>query len=191
MDFFTLILLALGLSADAFAVAVINGMCDSRVTKKHALLTAFTFGFFQALMPTLGFFLGRSFYEFIRRYQHWVALLLLGAIGINMLIDTYKEWKCPGGETCEIHDVFSAKNLVLQGIATSIDALAAGVSIAVLSVNILYAATVIGSITILCCVIGVFLGKRFGSLLGLKAKLLGGFVILGIGIKIFVENQFL
>lgn len=191
MDFFTLVLLALGLSADAFAVAVINGMCDSGVTKKHAILTAFTFGFLQALMPTLGFFLGRSFYDFIRHYQHWVALTLLGAIGVNMLIDSYKEWKCPDGEAYSIQSVFSAKNLVLQGIATSIDALAAGVSLAVLNVHILYAASVIGSITFLCCAIGVFLGRRFGSLLGLRAKLLGGFVIIGIGIKIFVENQFL
>jgi putative Mn2+ efflux pump MntP len=190
MDFITLVLLALGLSADAFAVAVTNGMYNSRVTKKHALLTAFLFGFFQALMPTLGFSLGRGFYDFICRYQHWVALILLGAIGINMLVDTYHEWKHSEQRVCSPRNVFTIRNLLLQGIATSIDALAAGISIAAMNVQILYAASVIGSITFLCCFFGVLLGKRFGSLLGLKAKLLGAFIILGIGIKMLLFTAY-
>jgi len=190
MDFMTLILLALALSTDAFAVSVTNGMCNDKVTKKHAFLTATTFGFFQALMPVLGFFLGKTFSEVVSRYQHWIALFLLGAIGVNMLTDTYKEWKNKE-LVCTNRNIFSAKNLILQGIATSIDALAAGVGIAVMNINILSAALMIGMITFVLCVIGVYIGKKFGSLLELRAKLIGGIVLILLGVKIFVENQFL
>ncbi len=190
MDLITLILLALGVSADAFAVAVTNGMCSSKVTKKHAVVTALTFGFFQALMPVLGFTLGKAFSDIVCRYQHWIALLLLGAIGVNMLADTFEEWKSTVS-TCTNRNLFNAKNLIMQGIATSIDALAAGVSIAVLNINILSAALLIGLITFVLCTLGVYIGKKFGSLFGLRAKLVGGIVLIAIGLKIFVENQFL
>lgn len=191
MEFITLILLALGLAADAFAVSVTNGMCSSgKVTRKHAAATALTFGFFQALMPVLGFILGRTFAEIVSLYQHWIALLLLGAIGVNMLTDTYKEWKNPE-DVCSIQNIFTLRNLIMQGIATSIDALAAGVSIAVLDINILPAALTIGFTTFLLCLIGVYIGKKFGTMLGLRAKLLGGMVLILLGLKIFVQNQFL
>lgn len=192
MDLLTLVLLALGLSADAFAVAITNGMCSNRVTKGHAIATAFAFGFFQALMPVLGFTLGRTFSDFVCRYQHWIALLLLGAIAINMLTDTFKEWKSAGTVSmCTTRNIFSVKNLLMQAIATSIDALAAGVSIAVLNINIVSAALLIGLITFILCMAGVYIGKKFGSLLGLRAKLIGGLVLLTIGLKIFIENQFI
>ncbi len=190
MDFLTLVLLALALAADAFAVSVTNGMCSSKVTKRHALLTALIFGFFQALMPVLGFILGKTFADIVFRFQHWIALLLLGAIGINMLTDAAKEWSSPDGEACTALNIFSSKNLVLQGIATSIDALAAGVSIAVLNINIITSALIIGTITFFLCAVGVYIGKRFGALLGLRAKVLGGIVLLGIGLRIFIQNQF-
>jgi putative Mn2+ efflux pump MntP len=190
MDFLTLILLALGLSADAFAVAVTNGICSSRVTKRHAFYTALTFGFFQALMPVLGFTLGRTFSDIVCRYQHWIALFLLGAIGINMLLEAIKEWRNPE-DVCVTKNIFTPKNLIMQGIATSIDALAAGVSIAVLKINIFSAALLIGTITFFCCAIGVYIGKKFGSLLGMRARLVGGLVLILIGLKIFIQNQFL
>ncbi len=190
MDLLTLVLLALCLSADAFAVAVTNGMCSDKVTKRHAVMTALTFGFFQALMPVLGFTLGKAFWDIVCRYQHWIALLLLGAIGVNMLADTYKEWKS-AEINCTNRNLFNSKNLIMQGIATSIDAMAAGVSIAVLNINILSAALLIGLITFVLCTFGVYIGKKFGSLLGLRAKLVGGIVLIAIGLKIFVENQFL
>lgn len=190
MDFVTLILLALGLSADAFAVAVTNGICSNRVTKKNALATAVTFGFFQGLMPVLGFFLGKTFSDFINRYQHWVALILLTIIGINMLNEVYKEWKNPE-DCCPATSIFTAKNLIMQGIATSIDALAAGVSLTVMKINIVSAALLIGAITFFCCALGVYIGKKFGSLLGLRARLVGGIILVLLGLKIFVENQFL
>ncbi len=190
MDFLTLVLLALGLAADAFAVSVTNGMCSSRVTKRHALLTALTFGFFQALMPVLGFALGNSFANIVFRIQHWIALLLLGAIGANMLLDALKESKSAEGEECNTLNIFQAKSIILQGLATSIDALAAGVSIAVLNISILASALTIGVITFLLCTIGVYIGKRFGAILGFRAKVLGGIVLIGIGVRIFIENQF-
>lgn len=189
MDLITLSLLALGLSADAFAVAVTNGICSSKVTKKDAALTAFTFGFCQAIMPVLGFLLGKTFSDVVCRFQHWVALFLLGFIGINMFVDAYKEWKSPE-EACSNLKIFSAKNLILQGIATSIDALAAGVSLAVMNINIFSAALLIGLITYFCCSLGVLIGRKFGSLLGLRAKILGGVLLILIGLRIFIEHQF-
>jgi putative Mn2+ efflux pump MntP len=190
MDFVTLILLALGLAADAFAVSITNGMCSSRVTKRNALLMAFTFGFFQALMPVLGFILGNTFAGFVFRFQHWIALLLLGAIGVNMLSDALRERDTPEEEGCSTLSIFQSRNLILQGIATSIDALAAGVSIAVLNINILTSALIIGMITFLLCAVGVYIGKRFGNILGFRAKVLGGIVLIGIGARIFIENHF-
>ena len=190
MDFITLVLLALGLAADAFAVSVTNGMCSSRVTRRHNLVTAFTFGFFQAIMPVLGFILGRTFADIVFRFQHWIALLLLGAIGVNMLTDVIKEWKSEKVAICSTLNLFSAKNLIMQGIATSIDAMAAGVSIAVLNINILTSALTIGIITFLLCSIGVYIGKRFGARLGLRAKILGGIALICIGLRIFIQNQF-
>lgn len=189
MDFITLILLALCLSADAFAVAVTNGICSSKVSKKNALATAITFGFFQGLMPVLGFTLGKTFSEFVCRYQHWIALLLLGAIGVNMLIDAIKDSKNPEAPLGE-KNIFTAKNLVMQGIATSIDALAAGVSLAVLKINIFSSAILIATITFFCCGLGIYIGKKFGNLLGLRARFVGGMILLVLGLKIFVEGQF-
>lgn len=189
MDFLTLILVAFGLAADAFAVAVTNGMYCPKFTKKHALSTGLAFGFFQALMPILGYFLGRSFSQIVHRFQHWVALILLGAIGINMLAEAFKE-KQDSDENRLPADLFHPRKLIMQGIATSIDALAAGVSFAVLEMSIFTASILIGVITLLCCYLGVYIGRMFGTLLGRRARLLGGIVLILIGMKIFIENQF-
>lgn len=186
---FTLILLAFGLSADAFAVSITNGIISRKVTKKDALLTAFTFGFFQALMPILGYTLGTTFSGFVNRYQHWVALILLGAIGTNMLIGAIKDWRHPD-DTLDATNIFTAQNLITQGVATSIDALAAGVSLAVLDINIFSSALLIGTITFLCSALGVYIGKKFGSLLGLRARFIGSIILILLGVKIFIENQF-
>lgn len=190
MDYITLMILALALSADAFAVAVTNGIFDQTVTLKDALKTAFVFGIFQALMPILGFVLGTTFSETVHRYQHWIALFLLSAIGLNMLREALHD-SSDSEEIQSETNLFTVKNLTMQGIATSIDALAAGVSLAVLDINIVNSALLIGLITFLCCAIGVYIGKKFSSLLGLRARIVGGLVIIAIGLKIFIENQFL
>lgn len=189
MDYITLILIALGLAADAFAVSVTNGMCSKQITKINALLTGITFGFFQGLMPFLGFFLGRTLSEFVYQYQHWVALFLLCAIGLDMLVDAAKD-RDATDNSLSTNDVFTTKNLLLQGIATSIDAFAVGVSFAVLQINIYSSSLLICAITFFCCFVGVYIGRIFGSILGLKARFLGGIVLLLIGFKIFVEHQF-
>ncbi len=186
MDLLTLLLVAFSLSADAFAVAITNGICCKKLTLKHVIATALSFGFFQGFMPTLGFILGKTCSEIISRYHHFVALFLLSAIGINMLAEVYREKK-NSDQHCSTKDIFTMKNLILQGIATSIDALAAGVSFAAMEVNILIASALIGIITFLCCSFGVYIGKRFGALLGLRARLVGGILLIIIGLNIFFE----
>lgn len=189
MDLYTLIILALGLSADAFAVSISNGICSRKVTKRDALITALFFGFFQALMPVLGYILGNTFSGIVSRYQHWIALFLLGAIGINMLSEAISEEK-HSEDGCQVNNIFTIRNLIMQGVATSIDALAAGVSLAVLNLNIFTSALLIGSVTFIFCASGVYIGKKFGSLLGLRARLLGGSILILLGLKIFIQNQF-
>lgn len=187
MDLLSRFIIALGLSADAFAVSVSDGMCGRNVTKKHALMTAVSFGFFQCMMPILGFLLGRTFSDAISSIQHLVALVLLGAIGVNMIAEAVKEYRHPEN-VCNTDRIFSARNLLLQGIATSIDALAIGVGFAAMKVNICTSSLLIGIVTFTVCIIGVFIGKRFGLLLGLRARLAGGILLIIIGLKIFIEN---
>lgn len=187
MDLLSRFIIALGLSADAFAVSVTDGMCGRKVTKKDAILTATSFGLFQGIMPILGFVLGKTFSDTICRFQHWVALFLLGAIGINMIVEAVKEYRHPDN-VCGGNKVFGARNLILQGIATSIDALAVGVGFAAMKVNIYTSSILIGFVTFIFCVFGVFIGKRFGFLLGIRARLIGGILLIIIGLKIFFEN---
>ncbi|MFT4144004.1 MAG: manganese efflux pump, partial [Mobilitalea sp.] len=118
MDYTTLFLLALGLSADAFAVAITNGIYHNQISKKECLLTGLTFGLFQGLMPIIGYFLGSTFSDVLNNYHHWIAFFLLGAIGINMVTEAIKERKNPEAEI-EAVDIFAPKNLTLQGIATA------------------------------------------------------------------------
>lgn len=187
MDFITQILLSFCLATDAFAVSITNGMCSYKVTKENVVSTAFTFGLFQGFMPILGFLLGNSFTDIISRYQHFIALFLLGAIGLNMIVDAIKDNKNPEG-VCKTKNVFTTKNLIIQGVATSIDALALGVSLAAMDANITTTALLIGSITFICCSFGVYIGRKFGLLLGIRAKFGGGILLILLGIKIFIEN---
>jgi putative Mn2+ efflux pump MntP len=163
--------------------------CSHKVTKKNALITGISFGLFQAFMPVLGYFLGKTFFDLVYRYQHWIAFFLLNAIGFNMLVEAIREHKATENP---LHNryIFTIKNLAIQGIATSIDALAAGVSFAVLKINIFIASLLIGIITFYCCFFGVCIGRVFGSLLGLRARLIGGIILIVTGIKIFLEHQF-
>lgn len=180
-------LLGFCVATDAFAVSITNGMCSQKVTKGNMFITAFTFGAFQGIMPLLGFTLGKRFTDIIFRYQHIVALFLIGAIGINMIVDAVKELRNPE-DVCTSNNIFTAKNLILQGIATSIDALAVGVSLAAINANISTASLTIAVITFLCCALGVYIGRKFGVLLGIRAKFAGGILLVLIGVKIFVEH---
>lgn len=187
MDILTQILLAFCLATDAFAVSITDGMCSNKITRSNVFTTAITFGSFQAFMPVIGFILGNTFSEVISRYQHYIALFLLGAIGMNMIVDAIKEQRQPES-VCKTKDVFSPVNLIIQGIATSIDALAVGVSLAAMKANIFTTSLLIGIVTFLCCAFGVYIGRKFGVLLGIRAKLGGGILLILIGIKIFIEN---
>ncbi len=186
MSIATLFLLAVGLSMDAFAVSVSNGMCYADYRKSQALTSAFFFGLFQAGMPLLGYLGGQYFESYIKRYDHWIALLLLGYIGGNMLADAIRDRNTPP-EHCE-RDRYSTKAMLLQGVATSIDALAVGVGFAAMQVAIIPAVLMIGIVTAICCMIGGGLGRKFGALLSHRAKLAGGLILIGIGFKIFLEH---
>lgn len=186
MDIVTIILIALSLAMDAFTIAVANGLCSKEVTRKKALSCAFTFGLFQGLMPVIGFYVGNIFKDTITAVDHWIALILLSAIGINMITESNQS-----NDDCDQLDddkIFSPKNLFIQGIATSIDALAVGISICALQFDILWTASIIGIITFVICFVGVYIGKKFGSLFSKRAELIGGSVLILLGIKIFLED---
>lgn len=177
-----LILIAIGLAMDAFAVSLGKGLTLKRVDSKYALVAGAWFGGFQALMPIIGYLLGRTFAGFVISVDHWIAFVLLALIGINMIRDTL--W----GDKEQHTSDFSTRSMFLMAVATSIDALAVGVTMAFLDVNIWIAATVIGVITFALSAVGVVLGSRFGALLGSKAGLLGGVILIGLGVKIILEH---
>lgn len=187
MGSITLLFTSLGLSMDACAVSISNGMCYGNIHKKQIISTAAAFGFFQAFMPILGFFIGSTFSDAIASLDHWIALILLSIIGGKMISDAIKELKYP--EVCLTDcKLLTPKTIIVQAIATSIDALAVGVGFAVMKVDILSAALSIGIITFINSLIGSHLGKKFGELFKQKAEILGGLILVGIGIKIFIEH---
>lgn len=187
MGTLTLFFTSIGLSMDACAVSISNGMCYGNIKKKQILTTAIAFGFFQALMPILGYIIGSTFSETISFLDHWIALILLGFIGGKMVIEALKELKYP--EAClNVDKNLTFKTLLLQAIATSIDALAVGIGFAVIKVDIISAALSIGLITFINSVIGSSLGKKFGEMFKQKAEILGGAILIIIGIKIFIEH---
>lgn len=183
-----LLLIAVGLSMDAFAVSVTNGLCLKNVNIKWTLGMGLCFGLFQGAMPTIGYFLGSTFSDYISALDHYIALILLGFIGGKMLIDAIKN----KDEHLEKSDAsISLGMLMVQGVATSIDALAVGVSFAMLpNISIVMAAGFIALITFFLSVAAVFVGKKFGSLLNNKAQIIGGIILIAIGVKIFVEHTF-
>ena len=193
MGFPELLLLAIGLAMDAFAVSIGNGLSMKKQNPKAALAIAFSFGLFQALMPTLGYFLGSAFEEVIRQFDHFIALIFLGFIGGKMIFDGIKELIADKkGKTEELPEFkLTFGKLLIQAIATSIDALIVGVSFAALpDVNIWTAVLLIGAVTFVISLIGVFSGKKFGQLLGSKAEIFGGIILVGIGLKVFIEHVF-
>ena len=184
MVMFELFVIALGLSMDAFAVSVCKGLSVQKLRPKHALLCGLYFGGFQALMPFLGWLLGIRFQDLIVSIDHWIAFVLLGIIGINMIRESREcEEECPDAS-------FSIKAMIPLAVATSIDALAVGVTFAFLSVDIVPAVSFIGVTTFVCSAIGVKIGNVFGLRFKSKAELLGGVVLVGMGLKILIEHLF-
>lgn len=184
MSLTELFLLAIGLSMDAFAVSVCKGLSMQKLHPKHALIIGLYFGWFQALMPWTGYLLGIRFQDAIKAYDHWVAFILLGIIGFNMI----KESLDQETESCDAS--VDAKTMLVLAVATSIDALAVGVTFAFLDVSILPAITFIGCTTFVISVIGVKVGTVFGARYKSKAELIGGIILILIGLKILIEHLF-
>ena len=182
-----LLLLALGVSMDAFAVSVCKGLAMPKATLKEGLVCGLWFGGFQALMPTIGFFLGTLFAEAIEAVDHWVAFVLLAIIGINMLKEALENGDCC---SCQEHDAdLSAKTMFVMAVATSIDALAVGISLAMAGdVNIWMAAALIGLFTCGMSAAGVKIGNLFGCRFQKKAQIAGGVILILIGLRILLEH---
>lgn len=184
MNFFEILLIGIGLSMDACAVSMSDGMCF-RLDWKKSLAVGLVFGFFQAAMPLAGYFAGSFFSDQISAFDHWIALILLAFIGGKMVWDGFHH-----DEECSLKP-FSAGLLLMQAVATSIDALAVGVSFAAMNVNIFFAVGLIGLTTFLISVPAVQIGRKIGTKLNAKAEIFGGTILILIGLKIFIEHMWL
>ena len=183
MDLLSLLLLAVGLSMDAFAVSVCKGLAVGKVKAKHMCVVGAWFGGFQALMPTVGYLLGTRFEKSITAVDHWIAFVLLLLIGANMIREALSK-----DEEEEADASLSFKTMLLLAVATSIDALAVGVTFAFLQVNIVPAALTIGATTFLISAIGVKVGSVFGLRYKKRAELAGGAILCLLGVKILLEH---
>ena len=193
MNFIALIFTAFALSMDAFAVSITKGMTIKNLKKSTALKMALAFGVFQGAMPLLGWALGISFESYIKSIDHWIAFILLGFIGFNMIkgfFDDRKEENASELEFSATTDVddLSNKEIIMLAVATSIDALAVGISFAFLNVSIIPAASIICIITFLVCVVGVFVGNKVGDIFNGYAELVGGVILILIRFNIFNEH---
>lgn len=184
MGFFEILLIGIGLSMDAFAVSVCKGLGMTRVNRRSALLLGVFFGGFQAIMPLAGYLLGSRFAASIERFDHWIAFILLALIGANMV----KESREQTDETTKGDGEISLRELITLAVATSIDALAVGVSFAFLGVDILPAVALIGCTTFVLSLAGVWVGNLFGARYKSRAELAGGVILILIGLKILLEH---
>ncbi len=177
------LLIAIGLAMDAFAVSICKGLSMKKIDFKKLFIIALYFGVFQAGMPVIGYFLGESFEEFVTSIDHWIAFILLSFIGINMIRETFAD-----SDDEASNDDTSFKTMVILAIATSIDALAIGITFAFLETNIWISAGVIGVVTFLISAIGVIIGNRFGDKYEKRAEIFGGVILIIMGIKILCEH---
>ena len=182
MSFFELFVLAVGLSMDAFAVSVCKGLSLGKIRGKHMCLAGAWFGGFQALMPLIGYFLGSFFADMVAKYAHWVAFLLLAYIGASMIKESREK-----DEEC-LDPVMDVKTMSLLAVATSIDALAVGVTFAFLKAAIVPAVSFIGVVTFVCSAAGVKIGSLFGSKYKSRAEFCGGVILILIGLKILLDG---
>lgn len=183
MGIVEILLISVGLAMDAFSVAVCKGLAMKKIDWKKAIIIAFYFGIFQALMPLIGFLLGNTFQDLITQIDHWVAFVLLGGIGINMIREAFLD------EAESINDSIAVKTMILLSIATSIDALAVGITFAFLKTNfIALIILTIGVITFFMSLFGVIIGNKFGAKFGKKAEVLGGVILILIGIEVLCDH---
>lgn len=177
-----ILLISIGLAMDAFAVSVCKGLAMKKMSWKKAIIIGLYFGIFQAVMPVIGYFLGTTFERFITNVDHWVAFILLVGIGINMVKEAFNK------ESENRNDNVDMKTMLVLSIATSIDALAIGITFACLKIHIVMPVITIGLITFIISVIGVKIGNQFGDKYGKKAEIMGGVILILLGIKILLEH---
>lgn len=183
MGIVELVLIGVGLAMDAFAVSICKGLSmKKRINYKKALIVALYFGLFQGGMPLIGYLLGVSFEEIVLSIDHWIAFILLSVIGIGMIKESL------GDEEESLNDKVDFKTMIILAIATSIDALAIGVTFAFLNVNIIFASLLICVITFVISYFGVVFGNKFGDKFGSKAELVGGIILILMGLKILLEH---
>lgn len=179
---FSLFVLAVGLSMDAFAVSICKGLAMKQITLKKACIVGLWFGCFQAIMPTIGYLLGNQFEKYITSVDHWIAFVLLAFIGGSMIKESFSKDEEAADDSLDV------KTMFLLAVATSIDALAVGVTFAFLQVRIIPAVSFIGIITFTLSAVGVKIGNVFGIRYKSKAELAGGIILVGMGIKILLEH---
>lgn len=188
MGYLELLLIGVGLAMDAFAVSICKGLNMRKVNKKHCFIIALFFGGFQALMPLIGWIVGRQFERYITMIDHWIAFTLLVIIGGKMVVEVLKGEE--EEEVCPVEiERLDYKELFLLAVATSIDALAVGITFAFLQVSIIPAITIIGVVTFIISAAGVFIGNIFGSKYKSKAELAGGIILILIGTKILLDHM--
>lgn len=195
MGFLELFLIAIGLSMDAFAVSLCKGLQMKTFNTKQAFIIALFFGGFQALMPSLGWLLGFQFKDYITNFDHWVAFVLLSFIGGKMLYDCFfakeeNNTECDCSPQSKETSKFSISELFILAIATSIDALAVGITFAFLQVNIFSSCITIGITTLIFSIIGVLIGHKFGNKFQKVSEIFGGIILIVIGLKILIEHLF-
>lgn len=178
------ILIGIGLAMDAFAVSITSGITIRKMRLRHAFMISAFFGFFQALMPLIGWTLGLSFRSYIQFIDHWIAFILLGFIGTKMIIDSRSPEKNESFDPLNVYILFTLS------IATSIDALAVGITFSFLDIQIWYTSLIIGLITFVICLIGTKIGKTYGHLLEDKVEIFGGIILISIGLKILIQHLF-
>ncbi len=184
-----MVLAALGLSMDAAAVSIANGLYYKNTSGAKVLLMAFCFGLFQAAMPLIGYFAGSLFRDAIMRIDHWIVLIILAFLGTKMIVEALKN-RSDSAEKSEKPQSLTYKYLLVQSLATSIDALAFGISLALIDVNIFAATAAIGLITFSVCLLAYYVGQKFGTKFKTKAEIFGGLILIFIGIRIFIQHMF-
>lgn len=182
MGIIELILLSVGLAMDAFAVSICKGISMKKMSLKKASIIGLWFGGFQALMPVIGYFLGTTFESFLTMIDHWIAFMLLAFIGSKMIKDAFDK------EIEECNDDIGFKVMLILAVATSIDALAVGITFAFLKVNLIFAITLIGMVSFILSVLGTKIGNKFGNKYEKKAEFMGGTILILLGLKILLEH---
>lgn len=186
MNIFEIFLIAVSLSMDAFAVSICKGLCVRKLSFRDLLTVGIYFGGFQAIMPLIGYIVGQQFASFIDHYDHWIVFILLLLIGANMIREAIKEEN--DVQCCSISPNFSFKTMFPLAVATSIDALAIGVSFAFLEVNIIFSIALIGCTTFVLSAVGLSIGHIFGAKYKSTAEIAGGFILIIMGVKILLQG---